>query len=227
MKEKNMCESSDYYKLTPKQERYLKAKSTADVILGFVGSVVLSPVFLAIACAIKIEDGITAPVIFKQKRVGCGDECFQMYKFRSMKLDTPHDCPTHLLENPEQYITKVGKFLRKTSLDELPQLWNIAAGKLAVIGPRPALWNQDDLIALRRKYGVHQLKPGLTGLAQICGRDTLEIEDKAKMDAKYLRHLGLPLDIWCFLGTFVAVIKGDNVVEGGTGAMKKKENESA
>lgn len=226
MKEKNMCESSDYYKLTPKQERYLKAKSTADVILGFVGSVVLSPVFLAIACAIKIEDGITAPVIFKQKRVGSGDECFQMYKFRSMKLDTPHDCPTHLLENPEQYITKVGKFLRKTSLDELPQLWNIAAGKLAVVGPRPALWNQDDLIALRRKYGVHQLKPGLTGLAQICGRDTLEIEDKAKMDAKYLRHLGLPLDIWCFLGTFVAVIKGDNVVEGGTGAMKKKENES-
>lgn len=227
MKEKNMCESSDYYKLTPKQERYLKAKSTADVILGCVGSVVLSPVFLAIACAIKIEDGITAPVIFKQKRVGSGDECFQMYKFRSMKLDTPHDCPTHLLENPEQYITKVGKFLRKTSLDELPQLWNIAAGKLAVVGPRPALWNQDDLIALRRKYGVHQLKPGLTGLAQICGRDTLEIEDKAKMDAKYLRHLGLPLDIWCFLGTFVAVIKGDNVVEGGTGAMKKKENESA
>ena len=147
MKEKNMCESSDYYKLTPKQERYLKAKSTADVILGCVGSVVLSPVFLAIACAIKIEDGITAPVIFKQKRVGCGDECFQMYKFRSMKLDTPHDCPTHLLENPEQYITKVGKFLRKTSLDELPQLWNIAAGKLAVVGPRPALWNQDDLIS--------------------------------------------------------------------------------
>lgn len=227
MKEKNMCESSDYYKLTPKQERYLKAKSTADVILGCAGSVVLSPVFLAIACAIKIEDGITAPVIFKQKRVGCGDECFQMYKFRSMKLDTPHDCPTHLLENPEQYITKVGKFLRKTSLDELPQLWNIAAGKLAVVGPRPALWNQDDLIALRRQYGVHQLKPGLTGLAQICGRDTLEIEDKAKMDAKYLRHFGLPLDIWCFLGTFVAVIKGDNVVEGGTGAMKKKENESA
>ena len=147
MKEKNMCESSDYYKLTPKQERYLKAKSTADVILGFVGSVVLSPVFLAIACAIKIEDGITAPVIFKQKRVGSGDECFQMYKFSSMKLDTPHDCPTHLLENPEQYITKVGKFLRKTSLDELPQLWNIAAGRLAVIGPRPALWNQDDLIS--------------------------------------------------------------------------------
>ena len=147
MKEKNMCESSDYYQLTPKQERYLKVKSAADVILGFVGSVILSPVFLAIACAIKIEDGITAPVIFKQKRVGCGDECFQMYKFRSMKLDTPHDCPTHLLENPEQYITKVGKFLRKTSLDELPQLWNIAAGKLAVIGPRPALWNQDDLIS--------------------------------------------------------------------------------
>lgn len=226
MKEKNICESSDYYKLTLKQERYLKAKSAADVILGCIGSVVLSPVFLAIACAIKIEDGITAPVIFKQKRVGHKDEHFQMYKFRSMKLDTPHDCPTHLLENPEQYITKVGKFLRKTSLDELPQLWNIATGKLAVVGPRPALWNQDDLIALRRKYGVHQLKPGLTGLAQICGRDTLEIEDKAKMDAKYLRHFGLSLDIWCFLGTFVAVIKGDNVVEGGTGAMKKRDNES-
>ncbi len=147
MKEKNMCESSDYYKLTVKQERYLKAKSTADVVLGCIGSVVLSPVFLVIACAIKIEDGITAPVIFKQKRVGHKDEYFQMYKFRSMKLDTPHDCPTHLLENPEQYITKVGKFLRKTSLDELPQLWNIAAGKLAVVGPRPALWNQDDLIS--------------------------------------------------------------------------------
>lgn len=227
MKGKIKCESSDYYELTSKQKKYMKVKSIVDVALGCVGSVILSPVFAAIACAIKIEDGITAPVIFKQKRVGYEDGFFQMYKFRSMKLDTPHDCPTHLLEDPEQYITKVGRFLRKTSLDELPQLWNIAAGKIAVVGPRPALWNQDDLIALRRKYGVHQIKPGLTGLAQICGRDTLEIEDKAKMDAKYLRHFGPALDIWCFLSTFVAVFKGDNVVEGGTGAMKKRENESA
>ena len=116
---------------------------------------VVSQVFLAIACAIKIEDGITATVIFKQKRVGSGDECFQMYKFRSMKLDTPHDCPTHLLEKPEQYITKVGKFLRKTSLNELPQMWNIAARKLAVVVPRPALWNQNDPSPLRRKYVFH------------------------------------------------------------------------
>lgn len=226
MKEKNKCESSDYYKLTLKQERYLKKKNTVDVILGCVGSLVLSPVFLAIACAIKIEDGITAPVIFKQKRVGHGDEYFQMYKFRSMKLETPHDCPTHLLENPEQYITKVGKFLRKTSLDELPQLWNIASGKLSVVGPRPALWNQEDLIALRRKYGVHHVKPGLTGLAQICGRDTLEIEDKAKMDAKYLQNFGFGMDVWCFVRTFRVVVKGDNVIEGGTGTTKNRKNDS-
>lgn len=147
---------------------------------------VLSPLFLGIIAAIKIEDGITAPVFFSQKRIGIHKKHFQLYKFRSMKLDTPHDMPTHLLRNPDQYITKVGRFLRKTSLDELPQLWNIFRGDMALIGPRPALWNQDDLIAERDRYGANDVKPGLTGWAQIHGRDELEIPEKAKLDGHYV-----------------------------------------
>lgn len=168
--------------LSFRQRKYMKVKNIIGRALGGIGLVVLSPVYLAIIVAIKKEDGITAPVFFSQKRVGIHKEYFNLYKFRSMRTDTPHDKPTHLLENPDQYITKVGRFLRKSSLDELPQLWNIARGDMAVIGPRPALWNQDDLIAERDKYGANDVKPGLTGWAQINGRDELEIPVKARLD---------------------------------------------
>ena len=203
--------------------QYMKMKNIIDRILGGIGLVVLSPVYLGIILAIKAEDGIKAPVFFSQKRIGIHTTYFQLYKFRSMKVDTPHDQPTHLLENPEQYITKVGHFLRKTSLDELPQLWNIVKGDMAVIGPRPALWNQDDLIAERDQYGANDVKPGLTGWAQINGRDELEIEYKAKLDGDYVRKMGPLMDIRCFFGTIFSVLRSDGVVEGGTGAMKKKK----
>lgn len=212
--------------LSEKQKKYMEIKAIVDVMMGAAGLVILSPVFLGIAAAIKLEDGIMAPVLFSQKRVGIHKSHFQLYKFRSMRLDTPHDRPTHLLENPDQYITKVGRFLRRTSLDELPQLWNIAKGDMAVIGPRPALWNQYDLIAERDKYGANDVKPGLTGWAQIHGRDELEIPRKARLDGYYVKKLGLLMDIRCFLGTIAAVLKADGVVEGGTGAIqnpKKKK----
>ena len=209
--------------LSEKQKKYMEIKAIVDVMMGAAGLVILSPVFLGIAVAIKLEDGIMAPVFFSQKRVGIHKSHFQLYKFRSMRLDTPHDRPTHLLENPDQYITKVGRFLRITSLDELPQLWNIAKGDMAVIGPRPALWNQYDLIAERDKYGANDVKPGLTGWAQINGRDELEIEYKAKLDGDYVRKMGPLMDIRCFFGTIFSVLRSDGVVEGGTGAMKKKK----
>ncbi len=212
--------------LSEKQKKYMEIKAIVDVMMGAAGLVILSPVFLGIAAAIKLEDGIMAPVLFSQKRVGIHKSHFQLYKFRSMRLDTPHDRPTHLLENPDQYITKVGRFLRRTSLDELPQLWNIAKGDMAVIGPRPALWNQYDLIAERDKYGANDVKPGLTGWAQIHGRDELEIPRKARLDGYYVKKLGPLMDIRCFLGTIAAVLKADGVVEGGTGAIqnpKKKK----
>ena len=202
---------------------YLKTKSTVDRILGSVGMVVLSPVFLAIAVAIKLEDGLRAPVFFSQKRVGVHKSYFQLYKFRSMRLDTPHDIPTHLLDNPEQYITKVGRFLRKSSLDELPQLYNIARGDMAVVGPRPALWNQTDLIAERDKYGANDVKPGLTGWAQINGRDELEIPVKARLDGEYVQNLSFLFDCRCFFGTIGKVLKHDGVVEGGTGVLQEEK----
>ena len=202
---------------------YISFKSKIDTVIAGASMFVLSPLFLGIIAAIKIEDGITAPVFFSQKRIGIHKKHFQLYKFRSMKLDTPHDMPTHLLRNPDQYITKVGRFLRKTSLDELPQLWNIFRGDMALIGPRPALWNQDDLIAERDRYGANDVKPGLTGWAQIHGRDELEIPEKAKLDGHYVSQLGPMIDIKCFLGTFLAVSRGEGVVEGGTGASKKKK----
>ena len=202
---------------------YISFKSKIDTVIAGASMFVLSPLFLGIIAAIKIEDGITAPVFFSQKRIGIHKKHFQLYKFRSMKLDTPHDMPTHLLRNPDQYITKVGRFLRKTSLDELPQLWNIFRGDMALIGPRPALWNQDDLIAERDRYGANDVKPGLTGWAQIHGRDELEIPEKAKLDGHYVSQLGPIIDIKCFLGTFLAVSRGEGVVEGGTGASKKKK----
>lgn len=203
--------------------KYISFKSKIDTVIAGASMFVLSPLFLGIIAAIKIEDGITAPVFFSQKRIGIHKKHFQLYKFRSMKLDTPHDMPTHLLRNPDQYITKVGRFLRKTSLDELPQLWNIFRGDMALIGPRPALWNQDDLIAERDRYGANDVKPGLTGWAQIHGRDELEIPEKAKLDGHYVSHMGPMIDIKCFLGTFLAVSRSEGVVEGGTGSLKKKK----
>ena len=205
--------------LSFRQRKYMKVKNIIGRALGGIGLVVLSPVYLAIIVAIKKEDGITAPVFFSQKRVGIHKEYFNLYKFRSMRTDTPHDKPTHLLENPDQYITKVGRFLRKSSLDELPQLWNIARGDMAVIGPRPALWNQDDLIAERDKYGANDVKPGLTGWAQINGRDELEIPVKARLDGEYVKNISFLLDLKIFFKTILSVFKHDGVVEGGTGAM--------
>lgn len=199
-------------------EKYIKRM--LDIILSFGGLVVLSPVFLAIFIAIKIDD--PGPVLFTQKRIGKNKQYFKLHKFRSMKMCTPHDKPTHMLENPEQYITKVGKFLRAHSLDELPQIWDIFIGNMSVIGPRPGLWNQDLLTAERDKYGANDVKPGLTGWAQINGRDELEIPDKAKLDGVYVEKLSFGFDVKCFLGS-VGVFGGDDsVVEGGTGEMAKK-----
>lgn len=195
-------------------------KRLIDVILSFIGGIVLLPIFLIIAIAIVIDD--PGPVFFKQKRVGKNKKLFWLHKFRSMKVKTP-DIPTHLLSNPEQYITRVGKFLRKTSLDELPQVYDILFNKMSIIGPRPALWNQDDLIAERDKYGANDVKPGLTGWAQINGRDELEIPVKAALDGEYVRKMSFGFDFKCFFGTIKSVLKSDGVVEGGTGEMKKQE----
>lgn len=203
------------------QSLYSKyGKRMLDVVLSFGGLVALSPVYAAIALAIKIED--PGPVLFTQKRVGQNKEYFKLHKFRSMKVSTPHDVPTHQLENPDQYITKVGKFIRAHSLDELPQIWDIFVGNMSVIGPRPGLWNQDLLTAERDKYGANDVKPGLTGWAQINGRDELEIPVKAKLDGEYVQKQSLLFDVKCFLGTISKVSHDDSVVEGGTGEMKKK-----
>ncbi|WP_416388883.1 sugar transferase [Mediterraneibacter gnavus] len=198
-------------------DRYVKR--AIDIVLSFGGLVLLSPVYAAIAIAIKIDD--PGPVLFTQKRVGQNKEFFKIHKFRSMKMSTPHDVPTHMLGDPDQYITRVGKFLRKHSLDELPQIWDIFIGNMSVIGPRPALWNQDVLIAEREKYNANDVKPGLTGWAQINGRDELEIPVKAKLDGEYVEKLGIWMDIKCFLGTIGSVLNSDGVVEGGTGEMSK------
>lgn len=198
-------------------------KRIIDFLLSLIGIIVFSPVLLLLCLAIKIDS--KGPIIFKQKRVGKNKTYFNIYKFRTMKIDTPKEMPTHLLEDPDFYITKVGKFLRKTSLDELPQLFNIIKGDMAVIGPRPALWNQYDLIEERDKYGANNIRPGLTGLAQISGRDELEIPIKAKLDGKYTDNISLMMDIKCFFGTITSVFKSDGVVEGGTGTIKKEEIE--
>lgn len=198
-------------------EKYIKR--AFDVVLSFGGLVVLSPIFAIIALAIKIED--PGPVLFTQKRVGQNKRYFKLHKFRSMKMSTPHDVPTHQLENPEQYITKVGKFLRAHSLDELPQIWDIFIGNMSVIGPRPALWNQDLLTAERDKYGANDVKPGLTGWAQINGRDELEILDKAKLDGEYVNKIGPLMDIKCFIGSLHVFGKDDTVIEGGPGTKEE------
>ena len=203
-------------------EKYIKRG--LDVLLSFGGLVVLSPVFLILAVAIYIDD--PGPILFTQKRIGKNKQYFKLHKFRSMKMCTPHDKPTHMLENPEQYITKVGKFLRAHSLDELPQIWDIFIGNMSVIGPRPGLWNQDLLTAERDKYGANDVRPGLTGWAQINGRDELEIPEKAKLDGYYCEKLSLGMDLKCFLGS-VGVFGGDDsVVEGGTGEIKKNSTVS-
>jgi O-antigen biosynthesis protein WbqP len=200
---------------------YMKFKRLIDIILSFIGLLVLSPIFLILIIAIKLES--KGPVLFKQKRIGINKRHFNILKFRTMRIDTPKDTPTHLLENPAQYITNMGRFLRKTSLDELPQILNIFVGQMSIIGPRPALWNQYDLIAERDKYGANDVPPGLTGWAQINGRDELPIEVKAKLDGEYVEEISLLMDIKCFFGTVVSVVKSDGVVEGGTGMTTKKE----
>ena len=197
------------------------AKRLIDLLLSACAIVVLSPVYLLICIAILVDD--PGPVFFRQKRVGIHKTHFQILKFRTMKVSTPKDVPTHLLENPEQYITRVGKFLRKTSLDELPQIFQIFTGKMAIIGPRPALWNQFDLIAERDKYGANDVRPGLTGWAQINGRDELPIDVKARFDGEYVKNLSFAFDCKCFFGTIGSVLKSEGVVEGGTGQLEKEK----
>lgn len=204
---------------SPKSTYNKYIKRILDIIISFGGLVALSPIYLVLAIAIKIDD--PGPILFTQKRVGEDKQYFKLHKFRSMKMSTPHDAPTHMLENPEQYITKVGGFIRKHSLDELPQIWDIFVGNMSIIGPRPALWNQDFLTAERDKYGANDVKPGLTGWAQINGRDELEIEDKARLDGEYVENLSFAFDVKCFLGSVFSVVKNEGVVEGGTGELEK------
>ena len=206
-----------------KQKGYLRIKRGMDVALSVLGLIFLSPLFLVIIIAIKLDS--RGPVFFRQKRIGIHKSHFYILKFRTMRIDTPKDKPTHMLENPAQYITMVGKVLRKTSLDELPQIINIVKGEMSIIGPRPALWNQYDLIAERDKYGANDIVPGLTGWAQINGRDELEIAVKARLDGEYVRRMSLGFDIRCFWGTILSVLRSEGVVEGGTGAMREGKQE--
>lgn len=196
-------------------------KPILDIVISFMGLLLFSWLFLIIVIAIEIDD--PGPVFFTQKRVGIHKKYFRLYKFRSMKMSTPHDIPTHLLENPDQYITKVGRILRKFSLDETPQLINILKQDMSIIGPRPALWNQEDLLAERDKYGANDVKPGLSGWAQICGRDELEIAEKARLDGEYVQRMSFGFDCRCFFGTAISALRGDGVVEGGTGELHKME----
>ncbi|PAV31096.1 lipid carrier--UDP-N-acetylgalactosaminyltransferase [Virgibacillus profundi] len=204
---------------------YLKVKRLLDIVLSLIGLIVLSPIFLLLIISIKLET--PGPVLFKQKRVGIHKSHFHILKFRTMRIDTPKDTPTHLLKDPEQYITKVGKFLRKTSLDELPQILNIFIGQMSIIGPRPALWNQYDLIEERDKYGANDIPPGLTGWAQIKGRDELPIDEKSMLDGEYVEKMSLWMDTKCFFGTILSIVKSDGVLEGGTGTITKEETASS
>lgn len=201
---------------------YFWFKRIYDTVLSFIGLIVLSPLLLVLVILIKLDS--KGPILFRQKRVGRNKKYFYILKFRTMRIDTPKDTPTHMLENPDQWITKVGKFLRKTSLDEIPQIINILKGDMSIIGPRPALWNQYDLVQERDKYDVHKLYPGLTGYAQINGRDELPIPEKAKLDGYYVKHISLWLDIKIFFGTILSIFRSDGVVEGGTGTIEKSKN---
>lgn len=189
-------------------------KRIIDFILSLIGLILLSPLFIIISIAIKCTS--KGPIFFKQKRVGINKTHFNIYKFRTMYVDAPKDCPTHLLKNPEQYSTSIGKFLRRASLDELPQFINILKGDMSIVGPRPALWNQYDLIEERDKYGANDIMPGLTGWAQINGRDELEIDVKAKLDGEYVEKISFLFDLKCFILTIASVLKSEGVVEGGT-----------
>ncbi|MFW3364601.1 sugar transferase [Aerococcus viridans] len=202
---------------------YKYLKRPLDFLISLIALVILSPIFLIIAVWIKLNS--KGPVFFRQKRVGKNKELFEIYKFRSMRTDTPSDMPTHLLNDPDAFITSSGKFLRKTSLDELPQLINIIKGDMAIIGPRPALWNQYDLIEERDKYGANDIRPGLTGWAQINKRDELEIPIKAKLDGDYVKNISFFFDLKCFFGTISSVLKSDGVVEGGTGVIEKAKKD--
>ncbi len=215
--------------VTYKAKLYDKCiKRIIDIVLSFIGLVVLLPIYLGVAIAIRIDD--PGPVLFAQKRVGRNKQYFKLHKFRSMKMSTPHDVPTHMLDNPEKYITKIGRFVRQYSIDELPQIWDIFVGNMSIIGPRPALWNQDVLTAERDKWGANDIKPGLTGWAQINGRDELEIPVKAKLDGDYSQRLkkggfnAFAFDAYCFLGSIFSVLRSDGVVEGGTGEMRELED---
>ena len=196
-------------------------KRLVDLVLSGIALIPLSVVYLILAIAIKIDD--PGPVFFRQKRVGLNKTHFEIMKFRTMKMETPKDMPTHLLKNPEQYITRVGGFLRKYSLDELPQILQIFTGKMSIVGPRPALWNQFDLIEERDKYGANDVRPGLTGWAQINGRDELPIDVKARLDGEYIQKMGFIFDIKCMIGTVLPVFTGAGVVEGGTGSMENEQ----
>ncbi|WP_203262308.1 sugar transferase [Streptococcus uberis] len=199
---------------------YQVVKRLLAILISGLAIIILSPVLLAVAIAIKCDS--KGPVLFKQKRVGKDKKHFMIYKFRSMYVDAPADMPTHMLKDPTAMITKIGAFLRKTSLDELPQLFNIFKGEMAIVGPRPALWNQYDLIAERDKYNANSIRPGLTGWAQINGRDELEIDEKSRLDGYYVAHMSFLMDLKCFIGTFISVLKSDGVVEGGTGNKDNK-----
>lgn len=199
---------------------YQVVKRLLAILISGLAIIILGPLLLAVAIAIKCDS--KGPVLFKQKRVGKDKQHFMIYKFRSMYVDAPADMPTHMLKDPTAMITKVGAFLRKTSLDELPQLFNIFKGEMAIVGPRPALWNQYDLIAERDKYNANSIRPGLTGWAQINGRDELEIDEKSRLDGYYVAHMSFLMDLKCFIGTFISVLKSDGVIEGGTGTKKEK-----
>lgn len=207
--------------LSASQKFYMVIKRGIDFVLALLALILLSWLFAILCIAIKVDS--RGPILFKQKRVGLHKSHFSILKFRTMRIDTPKDMPTHMLKDPDQYITKVGKFLRKSSLDELPQILNILAGQMSIVGPRPALWNQYDLIEERDKYGANDVVPGLTGWAQINGRDELEIPVKAKLDGYYVEHFGFFMDLKCFFGTITAVLFHKGVVEGGTGEMKKNK----
>ncbi|TLQ40706.1 sugar transferase [Ruoffia tabacinasalis] len=202
---------------------YTIIKRIIDFILSLIAIIILSPLFLILAIWIKIDS--SGPVFFKQKRIGKNRTFFQIYKFRTMRSDTPKDTPTHMLNDPASFITRSGHFLRKTSLDELPQLINILKGEMAIIGPRPALWNQDDLADERDKYGANKVFPGLSGWAQINGRDELPIPIKAKLDGDYVQNISFWFDVKCIFGTITSVLRSDGVVEGGTGVIEKAKKD--
>jgi O-antigen biosynthesis protein WbqP len=204
---------------------YYIIKRIFDFIYALVGLIILAPLFLLIGLLIKIDS--KGPIFFTQRRIGKAKKEFKMLKFRTMKIDTPHNVPTHLMKDPDKYITRVGKVLRKTSLDELPQFINIFKGDMSFVGPRPALYNQDDLVAEREKYGVHQVLPGVTGWAQVNGRDTLPIPEKAKLDGEYIKHFSLWTDFKLLIKTVIAIIKSDGVVEGGTGTLEAKGKDAS